>query len=216
MKVCGIDEAGRGPVIGPLVMAGVMVEEENVQQLKDMGCKDSKMLSRKKREDLFDKVKAISQYCILIVEPAEIDAALNNPDLNLNKLEGLKIADIINNLNPDKVIIDAPSNNIEAFKEFVIQFTEDKEVDMILEHKADVNYPVASAASIIAKVVREQEIEKIKIKINKNFGSGYPSDPYTQRFLEKYWDKFPEIFRRSWSSYKKLVEKKKQKSLGEF
>ncbi|MBT3865687.1 ribonuclease HII [Candidatus Woesearchaeota archaeon] len=215
MKVCGIDEAGRGPLIGPLVMAGVMVEEENRKLLKDLEVKDSKLLTRKRREDLFDKIKAISDYFILIVEPGEIDAALNNPDLNLNKLEGLKIADIINNLNPDKVIIDAPSNNIEAFKEFLFQFIENKEVEMILEHKADENYEVCSAASILAKVTRDREIENLHDK-HGDCGSGYPSDPKTKEFLKENWEKCPEIFRRTWATYEKVANTKKQKSLSEY
>ncbi len=215
MKVCGIDEAGRGPVIGPLVMAGVMVEEENVQQLKDLGCKDSKMLSKKKREELFDKIKAISQYFILVVDPEEIDAALNNPDLNLNKLEGIKIADIINNLNPEKVIIDAPSNNIEAFREYVLQFIDHKEVEMILEHKADENYPVCSAASILAKVTRDREIESLHDQ-HGDCGSGYPSDPKTKEFLKENWNICPEIFRKTWATYEKVANTKKQKNLTDY
>lgn len=215
MKVCGIDEAGRGPLIGPLVMAGVMVEEENKKLLKSLEVRDSKLLTRKKREDLFDKIKAISEYFILIVEPEEIDAALNNPDLNLNKLEGLKIAEIINNLNPDKVIIDAPSNNIEAFKEYLFQFIDNKEVAMILEHKADENYEVCSAASILAKVIRDREIENIHDK-HGDCGSGYPSDPKTKEFLQENWDKHPEIFRKTWATYENVVNSKKQKNLNEF
>ena len=215
MKVCGIDEAGRGPLIGPLVMAGVMVEEENRKLLKDLEVKDSKLLTRKKREDLFDKIKAISDYFILIVDPGEIDAALNNPDLNLNKLEGLKIADIINNLNPGKAIIDAPSNNIEAFKEYLFQFIENKEVEVILEHKADENYEVCSAASILAKVTRDREIENLQDK-HGDCGSGYPSDPKTKEFLKENWDKCPEIFRKTWSTYEKVANTKKQKNLSDY
>lgn len=215
MKVCGIDEAGRGPLIGPLVMAGVMVEEENRELLKKLEVKDSKLLTKKRREDLFDKIKDISEYFILIVEPEEIDAALNNPDLNLNKLEGLKIAEIINNLNPDKAIVDAPSTNIESFKEYLIQFLDNKEVDLTLEHKADEKYEVCSAASILAKVVRDREIETIHDK-HGDCGSGYPSDPKTKEFLKENWKKHPEVFRKTWATYENIANSKKQKNLSDF
>ncbi len=215
MKVCGIDEAGRGPLIGPLVMAGVMVEEENRELLKKLEVKDSKLLTKKRREDLFDRIKDISEYFILIVEPEEIDAALNNPDLNLNKLEGLKIAEIINNLNPEKVIVDAPSTNIESFKEYLIQFLDNKEVDLTLEHKADEKYEVCSAASILAKVIRDREIENIQDK-HGDCGSGYPSDPKTKEFLKENWDKHPQVFRKTWATYENIVNSKKQKNLKDF
>ena len=74
---------------------------------------------------------------------------------------------------------------------------------------------VVSAASIIAKTTRDFEIEKIKEKIGIDFNSGYPSDKKTQEFLKKYHNKFPDIFRKSWASYKN-IKKAKQKSLAEF
>ncbi len=215
MKVCGIDEAGRGPVMGPLVMAGVMVDETERHVLKKLNVKDSKMLSKRRREDLFEQIKSISTYFILVVEPEEIDAALNNPELNLNKLEGLKIAEIINNLNPDKAIIDAPSNNIEAFKEFLKNLVENPDTELHLEHKADEKYEVCSAASILAKVVRDREMENISDKLG-DCGSGYPSDPRTKEFLQNNWDKHPEVFRKTWATYEKVANTKKQKSLSDF
>ncbi|MDP3917428.1 MAG: ribonuclease HII [Nanoarchaeota archaeon] len=200
--------------MGPLVIAGVMVDESNLELLKKLKVKDSKQLTKLQREDLFEKIKAISEYLILIVEPEEIDAALNNPDLNLNWLEGLKIAEIINSLEPDEAIIDAPSNNIPAFKEFLKKHIEVK-ADLKLEHKADEKYPVVSAASILAKVIRDREIEKIKTEYG-NCGSGYPSDPTTQEFLKENHSKYDKIFRKTWATYKRVTNSKKQKSLTDF
>jgi ribonuclease HII len=215
MKLCGIDEAGRGPIIGPLVMAGCMIEEKDIPKLKALGVKDSKLLTKSKREELFDKIMAISVHYILIVEPEEIDAALNHPELNLNWLEALKIAEIINNLKPDKVIIDAPSTNIAAFQEYLLKHLENQEINLQLEHKADEKYEVVSAASILAKVIRDREIEKIS-KEHGNVGSGYPSDPHTKEFLKKNWDKHDKIFRKTWETYKRLEKTKKQKSLNDY
>ncbi|MBW2976056.1 ribonuclease HII [Candidatus Woesearchaeota archaeon] len=218
MLICGIDEAGRGPVIGPLVMCGLMVKEEDEKELVKLKVKDSKLLTKAKREFLFDKIKDISyKYEIIIIQPDEIDHAVNNHDgLNLNRLEARKSAEIINVLNPDKAIIDAPSNNIGSYRQYLMDFVKNKKINMLLEHKADVKFPIVSAASIIAKVTRDNEIEKIKKKIKKDFGSGYMADPKTIGFLEKYYEKYPDLFRKSWFPYKEILNKKFQKKLEDF
>lgn len=216
--VCGIDEAGRGPVIGPLVMCGLLVKEEDEKRLIKLKVKDSKLLTKKRREFLFDKIKGISYKCeIITISPTEIDSAVNNHDgLNLNKLEARKSAEIINFLKPDKVIIDAPSNNIKSYKEYLSGFLKNRKIQLILEHKADLNYPVVSAASILAKVTRDTEIEKLKNKIKIDFGSGYMTDPKTIKFLEKHYEDYPDLFRKSWFPYKDILNKKFQTKLEDF
>ena len=216
--VCGVDEAGRGPIIGPLVMCGLLVKDENVKELVRLKVKDSKLLTRDVRDYLFDKIINISEkYKLMIIEPNEIDRAVHNHDgLNLNRLEAQKSAEILNELNPDKAIIDAPSNNIENYKKYLMNFVKNKDVEMILEHKADVNYPVVSAASILAKVTRDNEIEKLKKQIGIDFGSGYMSDPKTVEFLKKKFEKFPNLFRKSWSPYNDLLNQKFQKGISDY
>jgi len=215
MLLCGIDEAGRGPVIGPMVMCGVLINEEDEPKLKKMGVKDSKLLTPKQRDQLFDKIiKHILKYKIIIIQPNEIDDALNSDELNLNWLEAQKSAEIIDYLKPDNAIIDCPSTNRKAYKEHLMNIITAK-TKLIVEHKADVNHPVVSAASILAKVTRDREVEKIKGKYG-DCGPGYMSNPITQKFLEENWEKHPEIFRKSWISYKKLANGKDQKKLGEF
>jgi len=216
--ICGIDEAGRGPVIGPLVMCGLLVKEEDEKKLVKLQVKDSKLLTRERREFLFDKIKDISYKAeIVIINPDEIDHAVNNHDgLNLNKLEARKSAEMINLLNPDKAIIDAPSNNIKSYKQYLLNCINDKKIELVLEHKADLNYPVVSAASILAKVTRDNEIEKIKKKIRIDFGSGYMTDPKTIDFLEKYYEEYPDLFRKSWFPYQDILNKKFQKKLEDF
>ncbi len=216
--ICGIDEAGRGPVLGPLVMCGISVKEEDEKQLVKLQVKDSKLLTKEKREYLFDKIKDISYKAeIIVVNPDEIDHAVNNNNgLNLNKLEAKKTAEIINLLKPDKAIVDAPSNNIKSYKEYLLGLIKNKKIELVLEHKADLNYPVVSAASILAKVTRDNEIEKLKKKIKIDFGSGYMSDPKTAVFLEKYYEKYPDLFRKSWAPYQKALDKKFQSKLENF
>jgi ribonuclease HII len=213
MFICGIDEAGRGPVIGPLVIVGVLANEEQEKQLMDLGVKDSKLLTPIQRERMFDKIKQIvEKYEIVVVEPQEIDDAVNGKDnLNLNWLEAVKSADIINVLKPNKAILDCPSTNIGAYTEYVKKKVKGR-VDIIAEHKADQTYPIVSAASILAKVTRDDRIQEIKKKHKIEFGSGYPSDPLTQIFIKKFWDKY-DFFRKSWESYKAIVKGKSQTKL---
>ncbi len=216
--ICGIDEAGRGPIVGPLVMCGISVKEDDLKELVKLKVKDSKLLTKAKREFMFDKIKDISyKYEIVVVYPDEVDRAVNNHDgLNLNKLEARKSAEIINLLKTDKAIIDAPSNNIKSYKEYLMGYIKNKKIKLILEHKADLNYPIVSAASILAKVTRDNEIKKIKKKIKVDFGSGYMSDSKTVDFLEKYYEKHSELFRKSWLPYQNMLNKKFQSKLEDF
>jgi ribonuclease HII len=214
--LCGIDEAGRGPVIGPLVSAGVLIDSADEKKLARMGVKDSKLLTPKKREELFDKIiKVAKKHYIVSLTPKDIDAALMDPATNLNWLEADTTAHIINKLNPEKVIIDCPSNNIPEYREYIRKKL-NVECELVAEHKADLNHVVVGAASILAKVTRDREIQRIKESVGEEIGSGYPADPLTQKFIAENYRKYPDIFRKSWSTYKELVAKKQQKGLGDF
>lgn len=212
-KVLGIDEAGRGPVIGPLIIGGVMIQDGKEAELGAV--KDSKQLSHKKRVELNHLITQHSVFKIIEVSPEEIDAAVNSNELNLNWLEAHKQAEIINELNPDIVVIDCPHPVPKKYEDYLRNLLLNKNVKMIVEHKADVNYPVCSAASIVAKVRREEEMDKIKAKYGDT-GPGYPANAVTQKFIKENYDKYPEIFRKSWSTFKNAAKAKDQKSLGEF
>src|SRR3990167_4128053 len=90
------------------------------------------------------------------------------------------------------------------------------EMEIVAENKADVNYPVVSAASILAKVTRDNLIEDLKKKHKIDFGSGYTSDPLTQKFIAENWSnaKYSELIRKQWETFKRLKEDKKQMKLG--
>ncbi len=213
MKILGIDEAGRGPVIGPLIIAGVMIEEGNEKEID--GVKDSKLLSHGKRIQLSKKIMENSDFKVIDILPKEIDEALESDSMNLNWLEAHKQAEIINMLKPDKAIIDCPSPNCRKFEEYLRRLLADKNIELIVEHKADVKYPVCSAASILAKVRREEEMDKIKKKYGDT-GPGYSSNAITQKFVKENWQRHPEIFRKTWSTFKNHEKMKGQKRLGEF
>ena len=216
MRILGIDEAGRGPMIGPLVLAATVIDAKDEKKLIEMRVKDSKLLLPRQREELFDQIKeAVAAYRIIEVSPQEIDAAVESEETNLNWLEADHSAALINELKPDKAILDCPSPNIKAYTAYVKKRLTVK-CEIVAEHKADEKYPIVSAASILAKVTRDREIVAIKKRIGQEIGSGYPADPITKAFVEKHYQEYPDIFRKSWASYKALLRKKGQKRLGEF
>ncbi|MBU0471477.1 MAG: ribonuclease HII [Nanoarchaeota archaeon] len=218
MHIGGIDEAGRGPVIGPMVMAIASIKKEDEFKLQALGIKDSKLLTPKKRAELYKIIKEICRTAVVKVFPEEIDEAVNSGSDNLNWLEARCAVKLITIVPCNEVVLDCPSTNLESYKKFIKNKLKNKKVKLVVEHKADLNHLIVGAASIIAKVERDLEIEKIKKEIGVNFGSGYSSDPETQRFVQKHWDykDYSKYMRKSWDTWKKHHHQKSQKSLGEF
>ncbi len=218
--ILGIDDAGRGPVIGPMVLAGCLADKSFEGELKKMGVKDSKELTHKRREFLVDKIKDIVEtFEITISHPNDIDGSLNG-GTNLNVLEAIKTAEIINKINKGfkkiTVVVDCPSVSIGKWRELVRQRVKNlSNLEIVCEHKADKNHVIVSAASILAKSVREKEMNKLKEIYGTEIGSGYPSDPLTCRFLDKYAREHEDkgIFRKTWSTWKKACEKIIQRTL---
>ncbi len=175
MKYIGIDEAGRGPVIGPLVVAGLIVKDEDLKLLEEKGVKDSKLLSIKKIFEIGNWLQNNFEYFIEKIEPEELDKN------NINELELNVFAKFIKEANCDEAIVDAPSSNEKRIEDKLIEMTKKK---VIARNFADRDYIQVGGASIIAKKTREEEIEKIRKEIG-DFGSGYPSDPKTKEFIKK-------------------------------
>jgi ribonuclease HII len=203
-----------------MVMCGVAIEEGQEKELELLGVKDSKLLSPGTRERIAKVLEQKYKFHTVVISPIEIDSMTGNgKGKNLNWLEAEKAAVIVNALNPGKVIIDCPSPNLKAYTAFITERLDHKQNrQVVCEHKADLNHVVVGAASVIAKVARDAEIEKLKAHVGIDFGSGYMADPKTKAFVEKYWNKHPEVFRHSWAPYKKLVEELagKQQKLGNF
>ncbi len=183
-----------------------------------IGVKDSKLLKKNQREDLYSKIiNLVQKYEIALVSPQEIDFAVEgNDNLNLNILEANKSAEILDILNPDQAIIDTPMVNVFKYRDYILKKLKNKKIVLKLENKADVNYPVVSAASILAKVIRDGEIENLKKEVGIDFGSGYLTDSKTVKFLEDNYEKYSNLFRKSWFPYKILNYKKQQKNLFDF
>jgi ribonuclease HII len=207
MLVAGVDDAGRGCIIGPLLIAGVMMKEEDLPKLKELGVKDSKLLSPRRRETLAVEIKKIVQkHSVIKLSPKEIDKVVETGRKlhRLNRLEAQTMAKVIENLKPDIAYVDASDVLEERFKQHILECLSFK-VQIVSEHKADRKYPIVSAASIIAKVERDKEIAELASKYG-DFGSGYPTDPKTINFLQQCLEKmgeYPDFIRKSWKPAKK-------------
>jgi ribonuclease HII len=220
MLILGIDDAGRGPVIGPMILAGCLIDSKIEGELKKLGVKDSKQLTQKRREFLAEKIKEMAEtFEVTLAYPEEIDEK-NKEGVNLNSLEAIKMAEVINKINKGygkiKVVVDCPSVGIEKWKDFLKTKIDNlSNLEVVCEHKADVNHVAVSAASILAKCVREIEMGKLKEQYGKEIGSGYCSDPLTTKFLENHLQTHDSkgIFRKSWSTWKEASSAAEQKRL---
>ncbi|MEM0360217.1 MAG: ribonuclease HII [Candidatus Diapherotrites archaeon] len=215
MLVAGVDEAGRGPALGPMALALVVATKEQEELLLGMGVRDSKELQPKERERLEKKIlDCIEEYRIVLVEPKELDALMERK--SLNEIEAMRIAEMLNSLNscPEIVFVDSPDIIERNFAKRIKKYCS-KSVLIRAEHFADKNYAVVSAASILAKTARDRAIEMLKREFGE-IGSGYSSDPITIEFLQK-WVKekgsLPPIARKNWETSKRELDKKFQTRL---
>ncbi len=221
--ICGGDEAGRGALVGPLVVALVTIKKSNTHKLTDIGVRDSKLLSRRRRENLYSAIKEIAiDVKVSKIMPAEINETMRR-NISLNELEATHFARLFNNVlfDVNTLYLDSPDVIPEKFGMRVnlssnkptkikgMPFKKGKGIKytkIIAEHKADSIYPVVSAASIIAKVERDWEIDKIAKQLGLEIGSGYPADSYTistikenmknealRQHIRQYWQTMQEI-----------------------
>ena len=211
MDILGLDEAGRGPVLGPMVIAGVVVPEKKLKIIERMGVKDSKRLTAQRRTVLSRKLTKMFDYETVEITARDIDN-LRARGTNLNQIEKYAMMKIIQKLNADTIIIDALDVKEGRLQDQMQEFVGSKS-KVIAEHKADDNYLVVGAASIIAKAKRDEIINQINKDYIRNggdkrgIGSGYPSDPKTRAFLKNYkYDEMPDFVRRSWGTVQKIKE----------
>ena len=199
---CGVDEAGRGPVMGPLVVGAVYVEDDDV--LRSIGVKDSKKLTPRRREAMYDEIiSAVEGYSIITLSAEEIDAKRERMSLNIVEME--MFAEAVSRMPVTRVYVDCPDPNEEKFGNMLSGRINNTPVTA--RHKADDTYPVVSAASILAKVTRDRLIAEISEEFGENIGSGYPSDPVTIAFIEKWLKEkgcTPRHTRNSWDTVRNL------------
>lgn len=215
MRVMGADEAGRGPVLGSLVLCGAMFEQSALERLKGAGVRDSKLLSPKRREEL-SRMILENALGVEIIElsPAEIDQSRLVKNVNLNELEAMHFARIIDKLNPELAFLDSPDPNPRLFETRVLRYLKSRP-KIVAENFADRRYVAVSAASIVAKVRRDQRIAELRERYGE-LGSGYPADPVTISFLERWVSergKLPEFARRSWETAQRIEARARQKKI---
>jgi ribonuclease HII len=208
--VGGADEAGRGCIVGPLVVAGVSASRSGIRDLKELGVRDSKRLTPRQRETLYPEIlKVCSRTYWANIEPAEIDnvVATGKKFRKLNYLEAIYFAKVIDQLDAKRVTVDASDSVPRRFQDNICDHLKTT-CSVTALHKADRDYPIVSAASIIAKVERDREVEKLRRK-HGDFGSGYPSDPSTRIFFierMRRGEPLPGYVRRSWKTWARLEQ----------
>ena len=203
MQICGIDDAGRGSLLGPLVIAGVLLDKKKLRKLSSLGVKDSKKLSPKLREQLYKKIiEIVDDYYVTKISPRSIDASVKKHCLN--GLEAKYMAKIVSKLNADISYVDSCDVNPARFGKEISQQSDNNEIKSY--HHADSRFVIVSAASIIAKVTRDKAIAKLRK--NYDLGSGYPSDSVTINFVTTYYKKnqiLPNFVRKSWKPVQRIM-----------
>jgi len=216
MKISGVDEAGRGSILGSLVVAGVAADEKEAKALEKIKLKDSKLLSKFQRKKLGNEIKKSFDFKIIKISANELNEKMKKA--KLNEIEAHAFAKVIAMLKPEIAFVDSADVNAGRFKENIIKnlkalgYKNHAKIKIVSEHKAESKHKIVAAASIIAKVARDAEITELSKKY-KNYivGSGYASDRRTISFLEKYFathGKFPEETRLKWKTLQKIKTKK--------
>lgn len=209
----GVDEAGRGSIIGPLVVAGVSLQESKISRLKEIGVKDSKLLTAKTRTKMYDEIISIvDQYQIQVIDAGEVDDSVFQK--GLNKLEAKAMARIIDQLHAVEVYVDCCDINPDRYRQSILSHLDRKLTVHSLHHADRINTAV-SAASILAKVTRDSNVQKIRMR-HRGIGSGYPSDEQTMQFLRQFVAKrkcAPAFARKSWKPMQAMLAGLEQKKL---
>jgi len=206
MQICGVDEAGRGSMLGPLVVAGITISRTKINLLKKLGVRDSKKLSPTAREHLYKKIiKVVDDYYVVRIPPGIIDRSVSTH--SLNHLEAKYMARVISKLSPSTAFVDSCDVNSKRFGKEISKLTTNTKIRSY--HHADSKFITVSAASILAKVSRDRAIARLAKKYD--VGSGYPSDPKTKIFVKKSIRMNQDLtfLRKSWKPVQILMKKRK-------
>jgi len=204
VQICGIDDAGRGSMLGPLVIAGISLDKKNLRKLSTLGVKDSKKLSPKLREYFYKKIiEIVDDYYVVKIHPRSIDASVKKHCLN--NLEAKYMAKVVSKLNPDTSYVDSCDVNPVRFGREISKLSNNHKIKSY--HHADSRFVVVSAASILAKVTRDRAI--MRLRKDHDLGSGYPSDAKTVKFVTKFYKKnhiMPSFVRKSWKPVQQIMK----------
>lgn len=211
--LCGVDEAGRGSVLGPLVVGAVYAESDAA--LIEIGVRDSKKLSPKTRERMYDLIADACRIRVVPISAAAIDA--KRKEMSLNEIELEMFVEACSEIPVSAVYADCPDVSETGFSREMNRRMNGTEV--IARHKADDTFPIVSAASVIAKVTRDRMIGDIEKEFGTGIGSGYPSDRCTMDFIEK-WIKDngcpPPHTRCSWEPVRQMMTVSKNTRISDW
>lgn len=208
-------------MIGPLVVAGVAIDKDDEKKLRELGVKDSKQLSPRRREELAEEIEKIATNIVIMrIQPCRIDD-MRASGINLDKIEAMKMAEIIDMIKCNTFYVDSLTHNSKKFKQTVSSHLKNnKDTELVVENYLDESIPVVSAASIIAKVNRDEAIKEIEREVGHPIGVGYPHDERTIQFIEKMIKErgkdLPPYIRKSWITTQVLQEKNWQKKVKDF
>jgi ribonuclease HII len=220
----GIDEAGRGCVLGPMVFGAFLSTDEVEQQLRAEGVRDSKRLSKKKRALLaqrfqdaasdLEKPGAWGRHETVSIPPSRLDSG------SLNEIGKEVVVELTLRFRPDVLILDAPvpPRGLPKYREQILARLAQagfdiSKLELVAENGADDTFPCCSAASILAKTFRDRELALLEDAVGRSIGSGYPSDPRTVSFLRELWARdraWPPFVRTKWETARRIVAENSQ------
>ncbi|KAL6526711.1 hypothetical protein OROGR_015801 [Orobanche gracilis] len=211
--IMGIDEAGRGPVLGPMVYGCLYCPSSYQKTLSTLDFADSKTLKEEKREELFENLKADESigWAVDVIDPRELSAKmLKKSKINLNEISHDSAIGLINKaLSIGVLLTEVYLDTVGDAEKYRLKLSERfPNIKFVVAKKADSLYPVVSGASIVAKVTRDRALRgwvltETAENLHRNFGSGYPGDPQTKAWLEDHKHPvfgFPTLVRFSWGT----------------
>lgn len=212
-RVLGIDEAGRGSVLGPLVVGGFCCSADQLTALRATGVRDSKRLTARRREEVYSLLPSVGEGRSIALAPRTIDRYVAHGGLNELELEAFAM--LVQRFRPDIAYVDACDPDEERFGRRLSALAGDR-VRVVSRHHADRDFPVVGAASVVAKVRRDAAIENLRRSVGTPVGSGYPADPETRRCVEQYvagGGHVPGWMRRSWETVQRVKRARPARTL---
>ncbi|MCA1812460.1 MAG: ribonuclease HII [Halobacteriales archaeon] len=211
--LAGVDEAGRGPVLGPLVVACVAARIP--AHLRKLGAKDSKLVPAEKREAVAQRIQAYARCEVRVIPAGVLNQRMAT--CTLNDIEAEAFADVLRALQPSRAVVDACDVNEERFGARIARLCLPLSFPILSKHEADRSHAIVGAASIVAKVARDAHIRALEQEVGMPIGSGYSHDPITRGFLARWKEErggLPPQTRVYWATVQ--GDRPLDRRLGEF
>jgi ribonuclease HII len=215
-RVLGIDEAGRGSVLGPLVIGAFCCAEDRLATLRGTGVRDSKRLSPRRRKVVYALLPAVGECRSISLTPRTVDRYVVRGALNELELESF--AALVREFRPDVAYVDACDPIAERFGRRLAELA-GTGARIVSRHKADRDFPVVSAASVVAKVRRDAAMDELLHTSGETLGSGYPSDPETKECVARHardGGRVPTWMRRSWETVQRVKREHPARTLDRY